>query len=183
VCSQEQLGFSALYNYESVVSLAPSYSVGALTNHASCMQPSLDIFNEHVGIAMCPFDSIIYSARRVPQCRHPTLGRCLHSATSYSATSYFCVMLLLGEGRWSILAVTHLGDNRLFILQNAASTYGDYVDFLTIYLSLVHVITPDDLVGTVSIKQGEIVEDDCCPFKTSVWWSHLCTFHVYFLLL
>jgi len=33
-------------------------------------------------------------------------------------------------------------------MQNAASTYGDYVDFLTTYLSLVHVITPDDLVGT-----------------------------------
>jgi len=46
------------------------------------------------------------------------------------------------------LAVVHLGDDRLFILQNAASTYGDYVDFLTTYLSLVHVITPDDLVGT-----------------------------------
>jgi len=118
------------------------------------MQPSLDIFNEHVGIATCPFNSIIYSVRRVPQCRHPTLGRCLtlgwclHSATSYSTTSYFYVMLLLGDGRWSILAVTHLGDNRLFILHNAASTYGDYVDFLTTYLSLVHVITPDDLVGT-----------------------------------
>ena len=28
------------------------------------------------------------------------------------------------------MAVTHLGDNRLCILQNAASTYGDYVDFL-----------------------------------------------------
>ena len=26
--------------------------------------------------------------------------------------------------------------------------YGDYVDFLTTYLSLVHVITPDDLDGT-----------------------------------
>ena len=44
--------------------------------------------------------------------------------------------------------MTHLDDNRLFILQNAAFTYGDYVDFLTTYLSLVHVITPDDLVGT-----------------------------------
>ena len=52
-------------------------------------------------------------------------------------------------GRWLILAVTHLGDNRLCILQNAASTYGDYVDFLTTYLSLVHIITPDDLVGTL----------------------------------
>jgi len=46
------------------------------------------------------------------------------------------------------LAATHLGDNQLFILQDDASTYGDYVDFLTTYLSLVHVITPDDLVGT-----------------------------------
>jgi len=46
--------------------------------------------------------------------------------------------------------VTRLGDNRLFILQNAAFTYGDYVDFWTTYLSLVHVITPDDLVGTVT---------------------------------
>ena len=45
--------------------------------------------------------------------------------------------------------MTHLGDNRLFILQNAASAYGDYVDFLTTYLSLVHVIPPDDLVGTL----------------------------------
>ena len=44
--------------------------------------------------------------------------------------------------------VTHLGDNRLFILKNAAFTYGDYVDFLTTYLSFVHVIIPDDLVGT-----------------------------------
>ena len=36
-------------------------------------------------------------------------------------------------------------------MQNAASTKGNYVDFLTTYLSLVHVITPDDLVGTVCI--------------------------------
>ena len=33
-------------------------------------------------------------------------------------------------------------------MKNVASTYGDYVDFLTTYLSLVHVITLDDLVGT-----------------------------------
>ena len=36
-------------------------------------------------------------------------------------------------------------------MQNAASTKGNYVDFLTTYLSLVHVITLDDLVGTVCI--------------------------------
>ena len=36
------------------------------------------------------------------------------------------------------------------MLQNAAFTYDDYVDFLTTYLSLVHVITPDDLVGTTT---------------------------------
>jgi len=36
-------------------------------------------------------------------------------------------------------------------MQNAASTYGDYVGFLTTYLSLVHVITPDDLVGTTDM--------------------------------
>jgi len=34
------------------------------------------------------------------------------------------------------------------MLQNAAFTYDDYVDFLTTYLSLVHIITPNDLVGT-----------------------------------
>jgi len=62
-------------------------------------------------------------------------------------------MSYLGDGRWSILAVTHLGDNCLFMLQNAAFTYNDYVDFLTTYLSLVHVITPDDLVGTLHSHQ------------------------------
>jgi len=40
-------------------------------------------------------------------------------------------------------------------MQNAASTYGDYVDFLTTYLSLVHVITPDDSVGTKNIDNNE----------------------------
>ena len=33
-------------------------------------------------------------------------------------------------------------------MQNSASKYDDYVEFLTTYLSLIHVITPDDLVGT-----------------------------------
>jgi len=32
--------------------------------------------------------------------------------------------------------------------QNAISINGDYVAFLTAHLSLVHVITPDDLIGT-----------------------------------
>ena len=80
-------------------------------------------------------------------------GRCL-----FSATSYFCAMLLLGDGRWSILEVTPLGDNRLFILQNAASTYDDYVDFLTTYLSLIHVITPNNLVGTPYYKNVVITD-------------------------
>jgi len=44
--------------------------------------------------------------------------------------------------------VTRIGENRLRILQNAASTCGDYVDFLTTYPSLVHVIIPDDPAGT-----------------------------------
>jgi len=41
------------------------------------------------------------------------------------------------------------------MLQNAAFTYDDYVDFLTTYLSLVHVITPDDLVGTKGFVMKE----------------------------
>ena len=60
------------------------------------------------------------------------------------------------------MAVTHLGDNRLFTLQNAAFTFDDYVDFLTTYLSLVHVITPDDLVGT----EGDPVVG---PFISTYW--------------
>jgi len=54
------------------------------------------------------------------------------------------------------------GDNRLCTLKNATSTNDDYVNFLTTHLSLVHVsrqarptysltvhvIKPDDLIGT-----------------------------------
>jgi len=39
---------------------------------------------------------------------------------------------------------------RLSTPQNATSMNGDCVDFLTTHLSLVHVITPDDLIGTTS---------------------------------
>ena len=60
------------------------------------------------------------------------------------------------------MAVTHLGDNRLFMLQNAAFTYDGYVDFLTTYLSLVHVITPDDLVGTRRKEGEESAHEDGC---------------------
>jgi len=49
--------------------------------------------------------------------------------------------------------MTRLGGNQLCILQNAASTYNDYVDFWTTYFSFVHDITPDDLVGTVNIQK------------------------------
>ena len=45
------------------VSLAPSYYLGALINHVSCMQPSLEIVNEHVGIVTCPFDLIVILCR------------------------------------------------------------------------------------------------------------------------
>jgi len=46
-------------------------------------------------------------------------------------------------------------------MQNATPTYDDYVDFLTTYLSLVHVITPDDLVGT----KGDVYT------RNGVWWD------------
>jgi len=68
------------------------------------------------------------------------------------------------------LVVTHLGDNRLFILQNAASTYGDYVDFLTTYLSLVHVIIPDDLVGTGSMNKNS---PKLVPKHKLIWKFHI----------
>ena len=92
---------------------------------------------------------------------------------NFRAMSTLGDVLLLRDaslGRW---AVIHLGgdtsrDNRLFILQNAASTYDDYVDFLTTYLSLVHVITPDDLVGTNNMimeKVNNIYIDHFLNFK------------------
>jgi len=41
---------------------------------------------------------------------------------------------------------------RLCTPQNATSINGDCVDFFTTHLSLVHVITPDDLIGTDLMK-------------------------------
>jgi len=41
--------------------------------------------------------------------------------------------------------------------QNATSINGDYVAFLTTHLSLVHVITLDDLIGT-DIKRDQITK-------------------------
>ena len=137
----------------SVVSLAPSYSVGVLTNHASCMQPSLDIFNENVDIATCPFDSIIYSVWRVPQCRHPTLGRCL---TLRDASLGRWAMIHLGGDTSRREPIIYTEERRFYIrrLRWLCWLYGDYIDFLTTYLSLVHVITPDDLDGT---KKNRII--------------------------
>jgi len=47
-------------------------------------------------------------------------------------------------------AECHFHKRRLCTAQNATSINGDYVDFLTTHISLVHVITPDDLIGTMS---------------------------------
>ena len=44
------------------------------------------------------------------------------------------------------------GDNRLCILQSATSINGDYFVFSTTRLSLVHVITLDDLIGTQEVE-------------------------------
>ena len=46
-------------------------------------------------------------------------------------------------------AERHFHKRRLCTPQYATSINGDCVDFLTTHLSLVHVITPDDLIGTV----------------------------------
>jgi len=100
-----------------------------------------------------------------------SLGRCLSCAMSLlgDVSLGWCLswaMPLLGDvrppdlplsntsmthkGRQPIMyaAERHFHKRRLCTPRNATSINGDYVDFLTTHLSVVHVITPDDLIGT-----------------------------------
>ena len=81
------------------------------------------------------------SVMRVDSSGNVLLGRRLAWATSCLGDVF-----LLGDDsswRWHISAITVYS-----VVEHAAFTHDDQVDFLTTYLSLVHVIISDDLVGT-----------------------------------